>query len=415
MDSCPSSVLTEVVTATADRPVRMPTTLEGTVARLDAATHPLDPPLAAVDLSSLRSNADDLVRRAAGTPIRVASKSVRARAILEIALGSGLTTAGGFRGIMAYSLREALWLVRCGARDILMGYPTVDRGALAALAADPVALESITLMVDSADHLDVLSAAGAARARLCLDIDASLRIGPVHLGVRRSPLRTPEAAATLAGTAVARGFAVVGVMFYEAQIAGLPDTSAAVRLVKKASAAELSTRRGAVVDAVRSVVGELEIVNSGGTGSLEISSADPSVTEVTAGSGLFVPTLFDRYRSFTPRPAMFFALSTVRRPTSKIATLFAGGYIASGPTGPTRVPTPVWPAGLAMLRTEGAGEVQTPVTGLAAGALRIGDRVWFRHAKAGELCERFTDVHLVDADGVVTTVPTYRGEGQCFG
>ncbi|TQF65630.1 amino acid deaminase/aldolase [Rhodococcus spelaei] len=386
--------------------------------RLDAATRPLDPPLAAVDLPSLRANIADLARRAGGTPIRVASKSVRSRAVLEEALGAGLTAHGGFRGIMSFSLREAIWLVRAGARDVLMGYPTTDRGALAELAADPLLLESITLMIDSPDHLDVVhSAAGssAVPARVCLDVDASLRIGPVHLGVRRSPLRTPEAAAAVARAAKRRGFAVVGVMFYEAQIAGLPDSSAAIRLVKRASAAELSTRRGLVVDAVTAVAGTLEIVNSGGTGSLEVSSADSAVTEVTAGSGLFVPTLFDKYRAFTPRPAMFFALPAVRRPTPKIATLFSGGYIASGPTGASRVPTPVWPAGLKLLRNEGAGEVQTPVAGLAAGALRIGDRVWFRHAKAGELCERFTELHLVDADGTRTTVPTYRGEGQCFG
>lgn len=405
------------MTATTDRPGVQPhaATVEGVVARLDAATRPLDPPLAAVDLPSLEANLADLVRRAGGTPIRVASKSVRSRAVLERALGAGLTESGGFRGIMAYALREAIWLVHAGARDVLMGYPTVDRAALAEVAADPTLRDSITLMVDSVDHLDALAAAGVRGARLCLDVDASLRIGPLHLGVRRSPLRTPEEAATLARVAVTRGFAVVGVMFYEAQIAGLPDSSAAVRLVKKASAAELSTRRGTVVDAVTAAAGRLEIVNSGGTGSLEISSADPAVTEVTAGSGLFVPTLFDRYRAFTPRPAMFFALAAVRRPTPKIATLFSGGYIASGPAGASRVPTPVWPAGLTLLRNEGAGEVQTPVTGLAASALRIGDRVWFRHAKAGELCERFTDVHLVDADGAVTTVPTYRGEGQCFG
>ncbi|MGW5076975.1 amino acid deaminase/aldolase [Rhodococcus sp. NPDC004095] len=390
-------------------------TLDATVARLDAATRPFDPPFAAVDVTALDANAADLVRRASGTPIRVASKSVRARAVLERALGAGLTESGGFRGIMSYSLREAIWLVRAGARDVLMGYPTVDRAALAELGSDPLLRDSITLMVDSVDHLDVIAAAGATRARLCLDVDASLRIGPVHLGVRRSPLRTPDEAARLSRAAADRGFAVVGVMFYEAQIAGLPDASAAVRLVKKASAAELATRRGAVVDAITAVVGRLEIVNSGGTGSLEISSADPAVTEVTAGSGLFVPTLFDRYRAFTPRPAMFFALAAVRRPTPKIATLFSGGYIASGPAGASRVPTPVWPAGLKLLRNEGAGEVQTPVAGLAASALRIGDRVWFRHAKAGELCERFTDVHLVDADGTVATVPTYRGEGQCFG
>ncbi|CRK49879.1 conserved hypothetical protein [Rhodococcus sp. RD6.2] len=415
MDSRPTRWLTASVSATIDRPAPAETTTEAVVARLDAATSAFDAPFAAVDLPTLDANAADLVRRASGTPIRVASKSVRARAVLERALGAGLTESGGFRGIMAYSLREALWLVEKGARDVLMGYPTVDRAALADLASDADARQAITLMVDCAEHLDVIAAAGATGARLCLDVDASLRIGPVHLGVRRSPLRTPDAAATLARVAASRAFKVVGVMFYEAQIAGLPDSSAAVRLVKKASASELSTRRGAVVDAVTSVVGRLEIVNSGGTGSLEVSSADPAVTEVTAGSGLFVPTLFDRYRAFTPRPAMFFALDAVRRPTPKIATLFSGGYIASGPAGASRVPTPVWPAGLKLLRNEGAGEVQTPVTGLAASALRIGDRVWFRHAKAGELCERFTTVHLVDAGGAVTTVPTYRGEGQCFG
>lgn len=405
------------MTAISDRPETM--ARDGaTRARLDDATRELDPPLAAVDLGALRANAADLLRRAGGTPVRVASKSVRCRAVLEETLGTGLTASGGFRGIMSYSLREAIWLVRLGARDVLMGYPTTDRGAIAELASDPLLLDSITLMIDSADHLDVVHAAAGSSsvpARVCLDVDASLRVGPVHLGVRRSPLRTPEETESLARAAVRRGFRVVGVMFYEAQIAGLPDSSPAIRLVKRASAAELSKRRGAVVDAVSAAAGKLEIVNSGGTGSLEVSSADPSVTEVTAGSGLYVPTLFDRYRAFTPRPALFFALSAVRRPTPKIATLFAGGYVASGPAGASRVPTPVWPAGLKLLRNEGVGEVQTPVTGLAAGGLRIGDRVWFRHAKAGELCERFTALHLVDTDGTRTVVPTYRGDGQCFG
>lgn len=385
--------------------------------RLHDATADLDPPLAAVDLPTLRRNAADLVRRAGGTPVRVASKSVRCRAVLEEVLGTGLTADGGFRGIMAYSLREALWLVERGARDVLLGYPTVDRAALAELAGRPHALDAVTLMVDSAAQLGIVrDALGTARVRprVCLDVDASLRLGPVHLGVRRSPLRTPDEVGQLARCATTAGFAVVGVMFYEAQIAGLPDTSLAVRLIKRRSAAELATRRSAVVGAVRAVVGDLEIVNSGGTGSLEISSADPVVTEVTAGSGLYVPTLFDRYRAFTPRPALYFALPTVRRPSPTIATLFGGGYIASGPTGPSRVPRPVRPAGLRLLRAEGAGEVQTPVTGRAAADLPVGGRVWLRHAKAGELCERFAHLHLVDAGGTRTTVPTYRGEGYCW-
>ncbi|MFR9751119.1 amino acid deaminase/aldolase [Nocardia sp. 004] len=386
------------------------------IAGLHAATAELDPPLAALDLSVLRANAADLVRRARGVPVRVASKSVRCRAVLAEVLGTDLTAAGGFAGIMSYSLREAIWLVRHGARDVLLGYPTVDRAALAELAADDILLRSITLMVDDAAQLDLIRAAAGTdrvRPRICLDVDASLRIGPLHLGVRRSPLRTPQQAATLASAALRRGFAVVGVMTYEAQLAGLADTNIAVRLMKRASATEITKRRAQVLDAVRSVTGPLEIVNSGGTGSIEISTADPDVTEVTAGSGLYVPTLFDRYRSFTPRPALFFALPVQRRPTSKIATVFGGGYIASGPAGPARVPKPVWPSGLKLLGAEGAGEVQTPLSGAAQ--LRIGDRVWFRHAKAGEMCERFDTVYLVDTDGSRIGVPTYRGEGVCFG
>ncbi|WP_330185274.1 amino acid deaminase/aldolase [Nocardia sp. NBC_01503] len=384
------------------------------IAGLHAATAELDPPLAAVDLAALRANAADLVRRARGVPIRVASKSVRCRAVLEEVLGGDLTASGGFAGIMGYSLAEAIWLAGLGARDILLGYPTVDRGALAKLATDPVLLESITLMIDDIDQLDLIRAAIGEKVspRVCIDVDASLRIGPLHLGVRRSPIRTPEQAARVAGVARRRGFDVVGVMTYEAQIAGLPDSNPAVRLVKKASALEIGRRRKQVVDAVRSEVGVLEIVNSGGTGSIEVSISDPDVTEVTAGSGLYLPTLFDGYRNLAPRPAMYFAMPVLRHPADGIATVYSGGYIASGPAGASRVPKPVWPKGLSLIGTEGAGEVQTPLTG--AGHLAIGDRVWFRHAKAGELLERFNEVQLV-ADGTRTQVPSYRGEGQNFG
>ncbi|MGW5436480.1 alanine racemase [Nocardia asteroides] len=383
---------------------------------LHAATADLDPPLAALDLAALDANAADLVRRANGVAIRVASKSVRCRAVLERVLGDGLTARDGFAGIMAYSLREAIWLARLGAGDILLGYPVTDRAALAELAGSPDLLRAITLMIDDVAQLELTRAAlgtDLVHPRVCLDVDASLRIGPLHLGVRRSPVRDPGQAAVLATEARRRGFDVVGVMTYEAQIAGLPDSNPAVRVVKRLSAREIGRRRGEVLDAVRMVTGPLEIVNSGGTGSIEVSIGDPDVTEVTAGSGLYVPTLFDHYRSFTPRPALFFATPVLRKPTPTIATVFAGGYIASGPAGPSRVPLPVWPAGLKLLGSEGAGEVQTPLAGGAE--LAIGDRVWFRHAKAGELCERFDRIHLVDESGSRTTVPTYRGEGQCFG
>ncbi|HTZ42403.1 MAG TPA: alanine racemase [Jatrophihabitans sp.] len=384
-----------------------------TLRRLAAATAGRDLPLAALDLGALAANAAALAGRAAGTPIRLATKSVRCRRVLADVLARP-----GYSGLMAYSLAEACWLARQGFADVLVGYPTADAAALRELAADPGLLAAITLMVDDEAQLAYLRRVAArpvAPVRVCLDVDASLRIGPLHLGVRRSPVRTPAQAAGLAATVLAAGdLALVGLMFYEAQLAGLPDGSPAVRWMKRRSAAELDVRRAAVVRAVRAAGARPEFVNSGGTGSLAYSAAGPAVTEVTAGSGLYHPALFDGYRSFTGEPALFFALPVVRRPARGIATAFGGGYVASGPAGASRLPRPA--GGLRLLRGEGAGEVQTPVRGRDARGLRIGDAVWFRHAKAGELLERFDRVHLVAPDGTVTaTVPSYRGEGRNFG
>lgn len=209
-------------------------------------------------------------------------------------------------------------------------------------------------------------------------------------------------------------------MAYEGQIAGVGDNAPGsvvrrtmVRAMQRTSRAELAGRRAAIVSAVREVA-PLEFVNGGGTGSLESTSAEDAITETAAGSGLYGPALFDTYRNFQPRPAAFFVLSVVRRPGPGIATVLGGGWIASGAAGKDRLPTPAWPTGLALTDAEGAGEVQTPLTGDAADALSIGSRVWFRHTKAGELCEHVDALHLVEGSTITETVPTYRGEGRPF-
>jgi D-serine deaminase-like pyridoxal phosphate-dependent protein len=330
----------------------------------------------------------------------------------------------GYRGVLALTLPEALWLAD-EVEDVVVGYPTTNVAALRRLADDRRLAERVTLMVDSLEQLDFITAAvgpGGPPLRVCLDLDASLRLmgGRVHLGPRRSPVHDPASAAQLAREVVRRPrFRLVGLMSYEGQIAGVGDdagsllTKLQVRGMQKVSAAELRTRRAAAVEAVRAVA-PLEFVNGGGTGSIELTVAEDAVTEVAAGSGLYCPALFDHYRAFSLQPAAFYVLSVVRRPSADFATVLGGGWVASGPVGRDRLPTPSWPTGLRLTALEGAGEAQTPVHGPGARDLRIGDRVWFRHAKAGELCERVDELHLVQGDRVVATVPTYRGEGHAF-
>lgn len=382
-------------------------------ARLDAALAGIDAPFAALDAAALNANADDLVRRAAGLPIRIATKSVRTRGVLDRMLARD-----GFAGLMAYSIDEAIWLARHGASDILVAYPTASVRALRELATDDALRAAVAVMVDHPDHLALIAAAAntsdsTGRIRVCLDVDASLRIGPVHLGARRSPVHSVEQAVRAAQAVKASPHSeLVGLMFYDAQLAGVPDSSPAVRAMKRLSVRELRTRRREVVDRVQALV-PLTFVNGGGTGSLDIIGHD-GLTEVAAGSGLFGPTLFDGYDFFQPQPALTYALPVVRKPAQDMVTVFSGGFIASGPVGASRNPTPVHPAGLRLVTGEGAGEVQTPLHGQAASSLRIGDRVWWRHAKSGEVLERFDLVHLVDGDET-TSLPTYRGEGRCFG
>ena len=285
-------------------------------------------------------------------------------------------------------------------------------------------------MVDSVEGAALVTTAAreaGVRLPVAIDVDTALRpVGRVTVGVLRSPVRTPGQAAALARSLVADPHLdLVALMAYDAQVAGVGDDvpgrplrSRAVRAMQAASLRELAGRLPEVVAAVRAEVeiagGSLDLVNAGGTGSLDRTAANTAVTELAAGSGLYAPTLFDTYRSLALRPAALFALPVVRRPAPGVVTVLGGGYVASGPAGRDRLPTPVLPAGLRLTGTEGAGEVQTPLRGDAADTLRIGDRVWFRHTKAGEVCERFDSLHLIEGDRLVKTVPTYRGEGRTF-
>jgi D-serine deaminase-like pyridoxal phosphate-dependent protein len=384
----------------------------------------VEAPFAFVDLDAMAANAAAMLERAQGKPIRVASKSLRCRALQERILRGDAR----FEGQLTFTLPETLWLAEQGFENLLLAYPTADIGALGELALRSAANPGSApiVMVDCAEHLDAIESVlgtGAAPVRVCIDLDAGWWAlgGRIKVGPKRSPVHTVEQAVALAREIERRPqLELAALMAYEGQIAGVGDRppgrrlrGAAIRFMQRRSAAELAERRGAIVAAIRETA-ELPIVNGGGTGSLELTGTEQAVTEVTAGSGFYAPALFDHYSRFSLTPAAGFALPIVRKPAPAVATALGGGYLASGSGDPARLPVPWLPAGLLLDEEEGAGEVQTPLLGAPAAQLSIGDRVYMRHAKAGELCERFDVLHLVEGGTIVDLVPTYRGEGMAF-
>ena len=403
---------------------------EALKSRYDAILATATPPFAFVDLDTMRRNARKMLDQAGGLPIRVASKSVRSTDVLR-RIGE---LDPGFRGVLAFTVPEALWLTERGFDDIVVAYPSVDRGAIGRVArlAAEVPDRAPVLMVDDRPHLDLIEGTiggGPAQVRVCLDIDVGwwpLGGRMARIGPKRSPVHEPARAQRMAAEIADRpGTRLAGLMAYEGHIAGVGDRipgrplrSTAIRAMQSASEREIRERLPRIVADVREVLAErgeaLEFVNGGGTGSLARTAAGGAVDELTAGSGFYAPALFDNYRSLDLEPAAFFCLPVTRRPVGGVATLLGGGYIASGVPGGDRLPEPYLPGGLRFDRQEAAGEVQTPLHGAAAHMLRVGDRVYLRHAKAGELCERFNSLYLIEGERVVDEVPTYRGEGKSF-
>jgi D-serine deaminase-like pyridoxal phosphate-dependent protein len=378
-------------------------------------------PAAFVDLDVLDANLADLRRRAGSLRIRLVTKSIRSIAILRRALAS----SPQFRGLMCYSPAEAAWLASLGFDDLLVAYPSVEPDDLRAVAAQVRAGRTIALMVDAAIQVRRIAAIAQAEGvvqPVAIDLDMSSEFPGLHFGVFRSPVDGAAAALALAAEIAHHpSLRLDGLMGYESQIAGLMDAvpgkalkNAVVGWLKRRSIPEINERRRATVAALAAAGHTLRFVNGGGSGSFESTRADTSVTELAAGSGLYVPTLFDHYRAFEARPAAGFAVAVTRAPRPGIVTCAGGGYPASGPGGADRMPRPWLPAGCTLIANEGAGEVQTPVRVPAGVTLAPGDPLLFRHAKAGELCERFNELLLIEDGAVVDAVATYRGDGKCF-
>ncbi len=385
-------------------------------------------PLAFVDLDRFDRNVAYVAatQKETGKTIRIASKSLRCLDLIKRVFDKGGPV---FKGILAFTMEEAALLIDHGFNDIIVAYPSIQPSDLALFVKKTTQGANVTMMADCFEHLEAISGMGAKEGvalKVCLDVDMSFRPfgNLIHLGVRRSPLLHPDQVLALAQKAVDTlpGIKISAVMGYEAQIASVNDNlpsstlkNILIRWVKQHSARELSRRRAEMVKRLLDEGIQIEVVNGGGSGSLISTGNDPGVTEVTAGSAFFAPGLFTYFHDVNFEPAAFFGLQVGRNPTPGIITCVGGGYVGSGEVNANRLPWPVMPQGLSYLSMEGAGEVQTPLKLPRNGpSLKPYDPVFFQHAKAGELCERFNELFLVKNGQYHGSVPTYRGQGYAF-
>lgn len=380
-------------------------------------------PFAFVDLHMLNANIRQVLAYSGDKPIRIGSKSVRCTSILRHILDSDAR----FNGLLCFTAAEAVWLAQQGFDDLLIAYPTIDPIYIEAVAEQVRAGHQIVLMVDCIEQTEQINHIASkldVRVPLCLDLDMATKhiAGRVYFGALRSAINTTDQIRKIVAAIKTHSHLDLdGVMGYEAQIAGVTDNAAGsrimnrlIRYLKKRSIPQVAGRRAALVDAITEMGVSLRFVNAGGTGSLKTSSAEPCVTEVTAGSAFYCPTLFSSYADYEYYPAAGFAIEVVRQPAKEIYTCLGGGYIASGTAKQDRLPQPYLLPGATLHEQEGAGEVQTPIMYQGDIKLELGSPVFMRHAKAGELCERFNKLYLVSEGTIVDTVNTYRGEGQSF-
>lgn len=381
----------------------------------------LEHPFAWLQLDALDHNIRFVNEVCEDKPVRIATKSIRSVSALRY-IQQKLTHCSG---LMTFTAAETLYLIEQGFDQLLLGYPVMEAQAVKKLLHHVKAGVDVTFMVDDVAHLtflDGLSQEIGVICPICIDLNMSSSFPFVYFGTKRSPLDTFEKVASfLEKLKDFSAIKVVGVMGYDAQIAGVGDhyngvsgkvKSLLMKNLKGKSLQSLQSFRQQAVAHVKAFH-DVGFVNGGGSGSMQLTAAQREVTEITVGSAFFAPALFDHYESLTLQPAAGFALRVVRKFSADTFVLQGGGYIASGATGKDRLPQFMEAERFSFLALEGAGEVQSPIVDRES-KLQIGDTVYMRHAKAGELCERFMTLQCFRADAYVGSFSTYRGDGQCF-
>jgi len=381
----------------------------------------LEKPCAFIDLDAFEQNVRDIGKQAKGKRIRLASKSIRSVEMIKKILASSSI----FKGIMCFTGEEAIYLYEQGLDDLLIAYPIWDEKTLRKICRLTTNGARIVVMVDSLEHiehLDAIANSENGHFLLCLDIDLSNKIFNLHFGVYRSSIKSLDDLKKMSKHLKGKTTLLLdGLMGYEAQIAGVTDADPQakakgilIRILKAYARKKVKKRRKQAVKYLRKHHPFLRFVNGGGTGSLHLTTKEKYVTEVTVGSGFYQSHLFDKYKAFRYQAAAMFAIEVTRQPEKDVYTCHGGGYVASGSAGHDKLPEIYLPKGGSLIANEGVGEVQTPVRYKGSVRLKMGDPIILRHSKAGELCERFTHLHLIRGEELVGKVTTYRGDGQCF-
>ena len=403
-------------------------------------------PQAWLDMDALDHNIALVNQKTQAVNLRLATKSIRSIDVLHYIKDR----SPHFIGLMSYAADESVYLLENGFDNILCAYPTLDTISVANTLKYTQQGAVMVWMVDRPEHVAVLERVGiehGVKIDVCLDVNMSMPLPKLYFGTKRSALmHKKDIKALLKHIKKSDHINLVAAMGYEAQIAGLPEhlpgkalLTPAIKLLKHRSQKQVSQRRGAMVNWLKKQGYALQMVNGGGSGSMDFTACQSEITEVTVGSAYYKPAYFDYMESMQDfRVAAGFVLPVTRQPEKDVITCHGGGFIASGAVGIDKAPVVHYPAGLTILNDEGFGEVQTPMKmdkrTVSETSLKIGDAVWCRHAKAGELCEHFnelvcyegaaqmpqgTDEQAINHTSIrrkdaAATMTTYRGDGRCF-
>lgn len=230
-------------------------------------------PALILDLELARKNLSLMVARCKALQVNL-RPHIKVQKCAELAL---LEVQAGAIGVCCATVWEAIIMARAGIADVLIANEVGGGQKIRALA-QAAKEHHLTVAVDDPGNASELSAAvSEEKARLDCLIE-------VDVGMGRGGVRSVRDAVELARhVADQPGLSLRGVQGYEGHC--MHERERAVRALKaKAAMDHLSE----VVEALRKDGHRCEVVSAGGTGTYDITGADRRVTELQAGSFIFM-------------------------------------------------------------------------------------------------------------------------------